>query len=302
MKKIILALALMISAVFVTGCYETVPAGSKGKIMGASGFQPEIYPPSKIWVTTFSTTPEKLFLVQTTTQKFNENFEVLLTDKLTLSGSLVFRCRITGTDKIINSIFNDLPMDDNIVTVDEVYGIYGKMLVLNTAREVISKYNVDEVNKNYARITTELFLALKPKLVNLPIEISDITLGNIQYPQIVTDAISQSKERRMAIEKEDAQVQIELTKLSGREKLAEGEYRIKMIEAKRMADYNKKIAEGITPDLLELRRLDLREQEINMQMRIAENLKGNPNTVYMPLPMMSNPSWQTGHYINSEKK
>ena len=36
-----------------------------------------------------------------------------------------------------------------------------------------------------------------------------------------------------------------------------------MIEAKRMADYNKKIAEGITPDLLELRRLDLREQELS---------------------------------------
>mgnify|MGYP002630818447 CR=1 FL=1 len=263
MKKLI-SLAMITIALMLTGCYNTVPAGNKGKIMGANGFQPEIYPPSKVWLTQFMTqTPEKLFLVQTTTKKYAEPFKVLLTDKLTLTGDIVFRCRITGSDKIVNGIFNDLPMNDNIVTTDEVYNIYGKMIVLNTTREIISKYNVDEVNKNYARITVELYNAIKPKLAGLPIEISDVTLGSIAYPEIVTQAIENAKKKQMAIEEEEAKVQIELTKLKGREELAQGEYRIKMIEAKRMADYNKKIAEGITPDLLELRRLDLREQELS---------------------------------------
>ena len=263
MKKLI-SLAMITIALMLTGCYNTVPAGNKGKIMGANGFQPEIYPPSKVWLTQFMTqTPEKLFLVQTTTKKYAEPFKVLLTDKLTLTGDIVFRCRITGSDKIVNGIFNDLPMNDNIVTTDEVYNIYGKMIVLNTTREIISKYNVDEVNKNYARITVELYNAIKHKLAGLPIEISDVTLGSIAYPEIVTQAIENAKKKQMAIEEEEAKVQIELTKLKGREELAQGEYRIKMIEAKRMADYNKKIAEGITPDLLELRRLDLREQELS---------------------------------------
>ena len=264
MKRIYTLIMTIALALTVTGCYDTIPAGNKGKIMGSNGFQPEIYPPSKVWLDQWLTqTPEKLFLVQTTTKKYAEPFAVLLDDKLTLRGDVVFRCRITGTDKIVNSIFNDLQMNDNIVTTDEVYNIYGKMIVLNTTREILSKYTVDDVNKNYARVTTELYNAIKPKLTGLPIEISDVTLGNISYPKIVTQAIEQAKEKQMAIEKEQAQVQIELTKLKGREQLAQGEYRIKMVEAKRMADYNKKIAEGITKDLLELRKLDLRELELN---------------------------------------
>ena len=262
MKKILLLSLLTLSILF-TGCNEQIVAGTKGKIMGKTGWQPEIYPPSKVWVdTTFTFTPEKLFLVQTTTKKYAQPIEVLLQDKLTLTAEIVFRGRINGSDAVINSIFNDMPMNDNIVTTDEVYQTYGKMVVLNTAREVISKYNVDEVNTNYARITTELYNAIKPKLVGLPIEISDVTLGNIGYPQIVTDAINNAKERRMQIEKEEAQVQIELTKKNGQEQLASADYRIKMMEAKRIRDYNKMTADGITPALLQLRALELREKEL----------------------------------------
>lgn len=262
MKKILLLSLLTLSILF-TGCNEQIVAGTKGKIMGKTGWQPEIYPPSKVWVdTTFTFTPEKLFLVQTTTKKYAQPIEVLLQDKLTLTAEIVFRGRINGSDAVINSIFNDMPMNDNIVTTDEVYQTYGKMVVLNTAREVISKYNVDEVNTNYARITTELYNAIKPKLVGLPIEISDVTLGNIGYPQIVTDAINNAKERRMQIEKEEAQVQIELTKKNGQEQLASADYRIKMMEAKRIRDYNKMTADGITPALLQLRTLELREKEL----------------------------------------
>jgi len=265
MKKQLIVLVLAGLVMFgFTGCNTQVPAGHKGKIMGKTGFQPEVYPPSKVWLNNniWNLTPEKMFLVQTTTKKYAQPIKVLLKDKLTLKAHIVFRGRISGDNKTISTIFNDMQMDDKIVTTDEVYNTYGKMVVLNTAREVISQYNVDEVNTNYARITVELYNAIKPKLDHLPIEISDVTIGSIEYPAIVTEAIEKAKERRMAIEKEEAQVQIELTKLKGREAIAKGEYNIKMIEAKRIADYNKKIASGITKDLLELRRLELREQEL----------------------------------------
>jgi len=262
-NKIKYAVVLLAIVLGLQGCNEQIPAGHKGKIMGKTGFQPEVFPPSKVWVDTiFTTVPEKLFLVQTTTKKYSQPIKVLLKDKLTLRADIVFRGRINGTDKVINTIFNDMQMDDNVVTTDEVYNTYGKMVVLNTAREIISQYNVDEVNTNYQRITVELYNAIKPKLMGLPIEISDVTIGEIKYPDIVTDAIEKAKERRMAIETEEAKVQIELTKLKGREAIAKGEYNIKMIEAKRIADYNKKIASGITKDLLELRKLELREQEL----------------------------------------
>lgn len=267
MKTKIISTLLIIGALFAfTGCYEQVPAGHQGKIMGKEGFQPELYPPSKVWLSDmFTTVPEKLFLVETTTKKYNQPISVLLQDKLTLKADVVFRGRIAGDTKTLNTIFNDMKMtdEDRVVTTDEVYDIYGKMVVLNTAREVISQYNVDEVNKNYKRITIELYNAIKPKLMGLPIEISDVTLGNIQYPDIVTKAIEQAKEKQMAIEKTEAEVQIKLAEAKGREAVAQAEYRIKLLEGKRIRDYNKLIAEGVTKDLIELRRLELREQELN---------------------------------------
>ena len=52
------------------------------------------------------------------------------------------------------------------------------------------------------------------------------------------------------------------------------------LDAKMQADYNKKIIEGISPELIRLR-------ELEVQMVIAEALKSNPNVIYMPLPMMN---------------
>ena len=283
MKKIITIIAVLAAMMF-TGCNETVPAGYVGKIMGKQGWQPEVYPPSKVWLdTTFTTTPEKLFLVQTTTIKMSQPIKVLLKDKLTLRAEIVFRGRITQNKKVLNALFNDMPMNDNVVTTEEVYNTYGKMVVLNTAREVISKYTVDDVNKNYARITIELYEAIKPKLEGLPIDISDVTIGNIEYPKIVTEAIEKAKQRRMEIEKEQAQVQIELTKAKGREQIAKAEYRIRMLEAKRIRDYNKMIEQGVTPNLLKLRKLEVQE-------KMVEAIQNNKNVIYMPIEMMNSTS------------
>jgi regulator of protease activity HflC (stomatin/prohibitin superfamily) len=154
-------------------------------------------------------------------------------------------------------------VQNQTITTEDVYTIYGKMVVTNSARAIISKYNVDEINKNYERITVELYNSIASKLQGLPIEISDVTLGNIQYPEIVTQAIEQAKEKQMAIEKEEAQVQIELTKAKGAEEIAKANYNIKMLEAKRIRDYDLMIAQGITPTTLKLRELELREKELD---------------------------------------
>lgn len=264
MKSKIKLLLLGLALTLFTGCYEQVNQGQVGKILGKSGFQPEVFPPSRVWVDNhYPWSYEKLVLIETTTQKFSEPFNVLLKDKLTLNADIFFRCRITAEEKELNALFNDIKVDDGLIETKEVYEIYGRMVVLNTAREIISQYNVDEVNQNYARITVELYNAIKPKLTGLPIEISDVTLGNIEYPKIVTQAIEQAKEKQMAIEKMEAEVQIKVTEAKGREELAKTEYNVKMLEAKRLRDYNKMIAEGITPDLLKLRELELRQQELD---------------------------------------
>lgn len=263
MKKLLLVPFLLMS-VLLTGCYETVPPGYVGKIAGKEGFQPEIIPPSRIWLsTTFTQTPEKLYFVQTTTQKYVEPIKIKLKDKMNITTEIIFRGRIVSNKKILNSIFNDIPMNDAIVTTTEVYNTYAKMVILNTARSIISQYNVDEIPTNQQRITVELYNAIKPKLEGLPIEISDVTLGPINYPEIVDKAIEAAKKRQMDIQQEKADVQVKLTKKRGEEELAKADYKIKMLEAKRIRDYNAMTAQGITPALIKLRELELREKELD---------------------------------------
>jgi regulator of protease activity HflC (stomatin/prohibitin superfamily) len=281
LKKLLIKIGLLAAvALLTTGCYEQVPPGTKGKISGKSGFQPEIYPPSKIWLsTTFTTVPEKLYLVQTTTKKYSQPVTVKLNEeKLDVKVEIVFRGRINGNDKILNAIFNDIPMNDNIVTVDEVYNIYGKQIVNNTARDIISKYTVDTLPKNYGRITAELYHAVLAKLKGLPIEISDVTIGKVSYPAVVEKAIEIATQKRMAIAEEDAKVQIKLRKLKGKEEAGKAEYRIKMVEAKRIRDFNEITSKGITKDLIKLRELELREKELEKwDGKLPTTLMGSSN-------------------------
>lgn len=271
MKKIGKYLISMLFIAFTfTACSEQVPQGHVGKILTKNGFNPETFPPSKVWVDNGPMTlnPDKLILVETTTRKYNEPITVLLQDKLELNAEIVFRCRINTDEKVLSTVFNDIKLNDDVITTDEVYNIYGKMVVLNTARDIISKYNVDEVNQNYGRITAELYQAIKPKLEKLPIDISDVTVGNIQYPTMVTAAIIKAKERRMLIEQEEANVQIALTKAKGQEEVAKATYNIKILEAKQVKDYNQMISSGLTSELLKLKELEL--ETFKVQAHLAE--------------------------------
>ncbi len=146
MKKILSVFAVIITVLVFSGCYEQVPAGTKGKILGTNGFQPEIYPPSKVWTNTVFY-PEYLYTVDTTTQKFNEPLIVKLKDDLDITTEIIFRGRVKDNDKILNVMFNDIPLNNNDrhITTAMVYNIYAKQIIMNTARQVISQYNVSEV-------------------------------------------------------------------------------------------------------------------------------------------------------------
>jgi len=287
MKKYTL-FAMILAALVFTGCdREQVPAGYKGKVLTSKGWKSDIYPPSMVHVDkTFTTIPEKLYLVETTTRKYVQPIEVVLADKLTLSANIIFTGRIVNDKKILNFIFNDMPVTDKDrkIQFDEVYNTYGKMIVLNTSRDVISKYNVDNINKNYGRITKQLYNELTDRLKGSPIQIDNVTIGDIKYPKTVTDAINRAKERRMKIEEAKAQVQIDLEKARGQEEVSKAMYRVKMMEAKRIRDYNKMIQSGITSNLLELRKLEVQE-------KLADSIKENKNVIYMPFDMMTNTTY-----------
>lgn len=276
MKKLLISAFLLL---FVTACsWETVAPTEKGKILTTAGYTPDILVPGKytLWGR------DQMIRLQTNTNTYQEHVQVVLADKLTLTAEVRFRGRIEGNKQSINSMFNDIvPGEDMVVSFDEVYAVYGRMAVRNKTREIISQYTVEDVHKNYGRLSTEIGGVLTKALAGTPLEISDIALGKIAYPAVVNEAVEQAKERELAIKKEEAQAEIELTKKKNERLLAEANYQIEITKAEAIRDKNKIIGEGVTPELIELRRLE-----------VLEAMAANKSAVFMPVEAMASPGAQ----------
>jgi len=265
---------LMIMVLGISACsFESIPPASKGKVLTTSGYNPETLPPGKytIWGR------DQMIILKTNTNTYKETIKVILDDKLTLFVDVRFRGRIAGSDPVIDSMFNDIEAgSDNTVEFNEVYRIYGQPTIRNRTRAILSQYTVEDVHKNYARLSKEIGKSIQDGLKGTPIEVSDVALGDIKYPELVTKAIEQAKARDLEIKKEEANAKIALVKKKNERLLAEADYQIKLTKAKAIRDSNKIIGEGITPALLKLRALEVQEA-------MAEN----KSAVFMPYEAFS---------------
>jgi regulator of protease activity HflC (stomatin/prohibitin superfamily) len=277
-KTLLLVLALSLSA---CGFY-TVPPASKGKILTTSGYQPEVLEPGKytLWGR------DDMITLDTSTKVYSETVDVVLSDKLTLTVDVRFAGRIAGTPTVINTMFNDIVAgDDRQINFNEVYAVYGRMIVRNKTREIISEYSVDEVHKNYKRISAQIATTVEESFVPTPLEISNIAIGSIKYPPLITEAVEQTEKRKLAIAKEEAQAAIDVVKKKNEQALENANYDIAIIKAKSIRDANKIIGEGITPALLQLRALE-----------VQESMSTNKSAVFMPFDAMSSVGVQNRIY------
>jgi hypothetical protein len=274
MKKYIMLLVAIIGMMSLTGCnYETVPQGTKGKVLDRSGFNPEVYNPSRVntgW-------HGHLILVETVTHTVNEKVTVRMKDDMNLVVQVRFQLRMGEREESLNAVFNDIkPADDKLITLGQVYNVYGKMLVNKITREVLSQYNIGDVNDNFNHISADIYKRTLNAFKPTPLIITDVALGKLDYPQVIDDAIEAAAKRELEIKQAEADVQVRLTELKGKEQVAKGEYRIKMQEAKRIRDYNAMIAKGITPELLELRKLEVQQ---SLVQAIGD---GDATTIFVP--------------------
>lgn len=268
MKTMIMAVTVM----FVSACsFVTVPPAHQGKVLSPAGYQPEVLQPGKytLWWR------QDLVLLDTSTDTYEERVDVVLADRLELSVEVRFRGRIRGSQSVINAMFNDIQVNqaERRVSFEDAYRVYGRMVVRNKVREVLSQYSVDEVHKNYMRLSGEVGQSIESALSDTPIEVGTVSFGDIKYPQVVTNAISIAEERRLQIAQEQAQQEIELLKRENERTLAEAEYQTRMIRAEAVRDENRIIGEGVTAELLELKRMEY-------MMVLAE--KAGKGTVYVP--------------------
>ena len=268
-------LALFTFMVWVSG-YERIQPATVGKILAPSGFQEEVLEPGRVWVPPF----RKLIILDTSTVRKDEQVTVILDDKISVPFDVRFRMRLSDNPDVINRMFDDIRIGDSkTIDIDRVYDIYGQMIIENKAREIASKYDVDELHVNYDKLSDQIAAAVQPELKNTPLEMSQILVANMELPGVVTDAVEQAKQRELEIQKEKAQNEIELLRKQNERKLAEAEYETRMTKARTIRDESRTIAEGVSPELIEFRRLEIQE--------IFANHAASGNFTFMPIEAIS---------------
>ena len=262
MMKLASAVAVVIA---LQGCeVSTVPPAAKGKILSASGYSADVKETGKYWLLGF----KNMVILDTSTQMISENINVKMSDNLDLPFQLHFRTRIQGDDKVINAMFNDITHEDYRVTLDRVYQVYGRNVVTNAVRSVMSKYKVAEVAVNFEKINNDIYTEIKKRMIGSPLEVSDVTLANISYPPVITQAVEKQQERELAIVTEKNQQAIEMLKKENQLALADADYAIRVKKAEAIRDENKITSEGLNATLLQYRNLEVMEKMAESENKV----------------------------------
>lgn len=260
MSASILAVLIMLA-----GCeVSTVPPAAKGKILSSSGYSADVKETGKYWLFGF----KNMVILDTSTRMISENINVKMSDNLDLPFQLHFRTRIQGDDKTINAMFNDITHENYQVSLDKVYQVYGRNVVTNAARSVMSKYKVAEVAVNFEKINNDIYAEINKRMVGSPLEVSDVTLANISYPPVITQAVEKQQERELAIVTEKNQQAIEMLKKENQLKLADADYAIRVKKAEAVREENRITSEGLSTTLLHYRNLEVMEKLAESQNKV----------------------------------
>jgi len=273
LKKFMM-IGLAVVMLGLTGCgHETVPQGTKGKILDREGFHPEVYSPKRVSTGLHG----RLILVETTTKTVNEIITVRMKDNMDLVTQVRFRLRMGDKPESLNAVFNAIrPQDGRLINVNQLYNTYGKMIVNKVVREVLSSYKIADVQPNFKKISADIYNQILTEFKPTPLVISDVALGKLDYPEVIDAAILSAAKRELEIKQAEANVLVQMKEMEGQERVADAQYRIKMKEAKRIKDFNKMIAKGVTPSLLKLR-------ELEVQQAMVQAIKnGDVTTIFIP--------------------
>lgn len=279
MKRVLMAIFGVACISLMVGCgWDRIPPAHKGKVLTGAGYQAEVLAPGREFLWAW----QDMILLDMSVQTFSEKMTVILRDRLELSFDVKFRASLRNDPNIINSMFNDIKVDRKrgLVDLPTVYRIYGQMVIENKSREVLNKYTSEEVYNNYGNISSELADAIIPELAATPLQLENVIIAGMQFPDVVTDAITVAKERELDIQRERAQNEIDLLKKENERALAEAEYQTRMTTAKTIRDENRTIAEGITDDLL-------RYYQIEVQKEFASHAGKDGSMTFIPIESLS---------------
>lgn len=291
MKMPWILFALMFS-VFASGCSTSVvPPGYVGKKVSTAGIQPEIVDPGRHFYGFFT----RMVLINTSSELQAAKVRVIMADYganresgeserrigLEMDFIVNVRYRIRDKDTMINAMLRDMTLDKgtNQINANQMYEKYGNMVIGRVTREVLGRYTPEEILHNLEAINAALYAGVVDGLDGSPLHVSSVSLGPITLPKVITERVNANKDTELSEAQARAQQQIDLLQKQNEIELARQQAVRERIDAQSLAEQNRILNASITPEVLRLRELQVREREIEMMRTFGT--KGN-STIFIP--------------------
>jgi hypothetical protein len=285
MKNLKITALLLASTIALSACNPwgervEVPPASVGMILTANGYQGDVIPPSRFRLSSCIRLCDKLVVIEAGDIGKVEAMEVLMPqDNIFLGVDVRFTLAMSQNQNEILQVFDRivpqrLDSGNYGVTIEEVYRTYGEAVVRNVVRAELSKMSIAEVQNNQGAVSEVLRQAVAEALSRTPLEIRQFGLADIRFPNVVRNAMEATQERRIAIERAEADAQVQIREAQARLEVARAEREADLLEAQTIAEANKILADGVTPELLEYRK-----------WQVIQLMAANENAVFFPIEM-----------------
>lgn len=242
----------------LTSCSNpNTPAGHEGyvyekpRVFGAGGYQATIQGPGNYGVSLWR---NQVINIDMRPNTYTENFKILANDDLNITFNF-------------HAVISINP--GSVKAVVETYGgeNWYKRFVQETfrtyVRDAVQKYDSRSLKANRSKIAAEVITKVRFYLKDTPFNVSKIVVGNINYPEIVANAV----EKKLA-------AQQLLSEKATQKEIARKDAEIRIEEAKGIAEAQKIINATLTSNYLQ-------HEAINAQLKMAES--PNHTTVYIPV-------------------
>lgn len=290
MKKYVLGL-IMVSMLGLTACSKVEPA-HYGKKLTGSGYLPEVLEPGKY----FKWPWESIVKLDASTHMVELPLGVTMRDEnsdgssrigLDMDFSVALRYKMRSDPQVINTMFNDIVVQDNYLSGEKVFETYGRVIVENKVRELLSRYTPEEALNNREFISSKLSEDLDKAFASKPISIQDVVISKMVLPPVIVKRINSNKDRELSLAQAQAQQRIDLEERSNQIVLAQKEAEKRLIDAQAASAENKELNSGLTDNVLALRKLEIQKVYADAwKACMLDEGKCGSNTVYMPFEAM----------------
>jgi hypothetical protein len=280
MKRLKMLGALSFMALFLQGCFlgdkvEIAPA-EVGKVMGREGYRDGVVTTSRFRLDPCIVYCDRLVTMSIADFSVTEQMELFMPrDRLVMTFDL--RLTMTPNPAQYDSLFDRIPAQEGKISLRQAYITYAEQIIRSEAREILSKYTINEIASSREAINVELTTALT-RTINerTPFQVRYLGIADIGYPPVITQAQIAAAERREAIQQEEAQLEISKVQLERELQEERLKRAIEVEKAQAMAEVNRILADSVTPSYVTYR-----------QLEALQTISASQNTKFLPVEMLS---------------